>query len=36
MQNNTDGLSWKRGKDKSQKLKKVSLASQPSFFFFFF
>ena len=36
MQNNTDAFSWKRGKDKSRELKKISLASYPSFFFFFF
>ena len=34
MQNNTDAFSWKRGKDKSRKLKKISLASHPSFFCF--
>ena len=34
MQNNTDAFSWKRGKDKSRELKKISLASYPSFFCF--
>ena len=34
MQINTDAFSWKRGKDKSRELKKISLASYPSFFCF--
>ena len=34
-QNNTDAFSWKRGKEKSRKSKKVPLASQPSFFFLY-
>ena len=34
MQNNADAISWKRGKDKNRKLKKISLANHPSFFCF--
>ena len=36
MQKNIDSFSWKRGKDKSRKLKKISLASHPFFFCFSF
>ena len=36
MQNNTDAVSWKLGKHKSRILKKMSLASHPSFLSFSF
>ena len=35
MQNNTDAFSWKRGKDKSRKLK-TNIPRKPSFFLLFF